>query len=336
MLSGLNDLQKNSLIFIFRRVAGKTGSVGKDVKGQDTGEEMLDSRGILIIRPIGGLGSQLGLYALGRKISYLSNLELKIDVSFFENTWPGTTERSYRLHHFNIAANYATSQDFGKVIEADYRLGPWNNEYLYYSRPLIHLHHGCDRGILNVQANSMIIGDGVDFSYFDDIKCLLKKDLIVRTKPSLANAPFISRLQQMEDTASVHIRLTDYIPHGQENRRVWLEDKITFYIRAIRRLENETNEMEYYVFSDDQEELKMYLGAIFQGISSARVHVVEHNREENDYEDFRLMSLCKYHVTIGSVFSLWAAYLSKKSRKILLHSDANRTDIVQFLPAEIV
>lgn len=133
-----------------------------------------------------------------------------------------------------------------------------------------------------------------------------------------------------------HVRLTDYVPKEQVDKVKWIEDKIGFYYRAVQRLENISPNMQYYIFSDDINILKVYLGAIFQGVASERIHVISQNGEAEDYEDFRLMSLCRYHITIGSGFSLWAAYLSLNAQKVLLHPNANRAGFIDFLPAEVV
>ncbi len=336
VFAGLNDMQKRVVLHVYSKSKGKKGAflqaetVGKEIDaGTEKGE-------ILIIRPLGGLGSQLSLYALGRKISYFSNLELKIDVSFFENTWPGTTERSYRLHHFNIISEYATPKDIGKVIDVDQCLGPWNYEYSYCSRPLIHLHHGFDKQIFHVRSNTMIIGDGIDFSYFDDIKCILKKDLLVKTSPSLLNAQIIAELMKKENTVSVHVRLTDYMPRDHESKEIWLKDKLTFYYNAVQYLEKISPTMEYYVFSDDFEMLNGFLPFIFQRISKNRVRVVQHNREAEDYEDFRLMTLCRFHITIGSIYSIWAAYLSPNIQGMILPKNSEPSGIEKLLPVKVI
>jgi len=44
---------------------------------------------------------------------------------------------------------------------------------------------------------------------------------------------------------------------------------------------------------------------------------VSHNDETRDYEDLRLMSICKHHVLANSTFSWWGAWLGKKPGQIV-------------------
>src|SRR5436190_426406 len=73
---------------------------------------------MVIVRLAGGLGNQMFQYALGRRISLLHDVPLKLDLSWFETPElrRGMTPRDYELSHFNIAATQATPVDIVSVL----------------------------------------------------------------------------------------------------------------------------------------------------------------------------------------------------------------------------
>ena len=77
----------------------------------------------------------------------------------------------------------------------------------------------------------------------------------------------------------------------------------TTYRECISRLRAEVADPHLFVFSDDIAWAKCELSA-FDSIT-----FVEHNRTEEDYEDLRLMSLCRHAIIANSSFSWWGAWL---------------------------
>jgi tellurite resistance-related uncharacterized protein len=87
----------------------------------------------------------------------------------------------------------------------------------------------------------------------------------------------------------------------------------------------------FFIFSDDiswaQENLHMEAPQFF----------VSHNTDATDYEDLRLMSLCKHHIIANSSFSWWGAWLCQNpDKKIIAPKQWYRIDIDtrDLLPAE--
>ena len=61
---------------------------------------------------------------------------------------------------------------------------------------------------------------------------------------------------------------------------------------------------------------------------------VDYNGPEKNYEDLRLMSLCKHHIIANSTFSWWGTWLAKhKDQKVIaplrwFNNDVNTKDLI--------
>jgi hypothetical protein len=47
-------------------------------------------------------------------------------------------------------------------------------------------------------------------------------------------------------------------------------------------------------------------------------HVVRHNNADTNYEDLRLMSACRHHITANSSFSWWGAWLDPRQDSVVV------------------
>ena len=69
---------------------------------------------------------------------------------------------------------------------------------------------------------------------------------------------------------------------------------------------------EFYIFSDDitwaRENLKIGFPCVY----------IDHNQGLENYNDMRLMSLCKHHIIANSSFSWWGAWLNPNPGKIVI------------------
>jgi hypothetical protein len=85
----------------------------------------------------------------------------------------------------------------------------------------------------------------------------------------------------------------------------------SYYQTAIRELRRHVHDPHLFVFSDDLDWAKSLIAFDVPTV------FVSHNGATTDYEDLRLMSICKHHVLANSTFSWWGAWLGKKPGQIV-------------------
>jgi hypothetical protein len=163
--------------------------------------------------------------------------------------------------------------------------------------------------------------------YFKDIEAIIRRELTVKTEPSPINRAMAEHICQAP-AVSIHIRRGDFIsnPITQKFHGVC---SLEYYSKAADMIAGMVERPHFFVFSDDpqwaQDNLKLEYPITF----------VTHNSMDEDYEDLRLMSLCKYHIIANSTFSWWGAWLSRASDKIvyaprywLNDSSLNTSDVI--------
>ena len=281
---------------------------------------------------VGGLGNQLFQYAVARAVAQRNNVPLKLDLSSLE----GDPLRKYGLHHFNINASIASRAEVGRLSKVA-RKGVRKRIHKlihgsspYYRRSVLRERSPrFDPNITKATGEVYLVGYWQSEKYFKDIEQLLRTELTLRHTKSPANRKMSHVINQTE-SVSVHVRQGDYISNPVANQ-VHGTCSLEYYQAAIERIAETVKRPHFFVFSDDSEWAKENLRFKYPV-----VHVT-HNGEENDYEDLRLMSHCKYHIIANSSFSWWGAWLSNFPGKIVIAPqkwfvDASR-DTGDLLPA---
>ena len=142
--------------------------------------------------------------------------------------------------------------------------------------------------------------------YFEDISETIRDDLRIVSPPSYQNTQMAA---QIADKASVslHIRRGDYLALAAHN--VCTK---AYYHEALMRIASTAGiKPHIFVFSDDPKWAQDNLPLPFEKT------VIDFNGPEADYEDLRLMSLCKHNVIANSSFSWWGAWLNRNPSKIV-------------------
>lgn len=158
-----------------------------------------------------------------------------------------------------------------------------------------------------INKEAFLVRDGVDVAgffqsarYFSREDALLwfsfKEDVFIDVREKYKNIDFSS-------ATALHVRLGDYLKPSL----VFYPAKPAYFKKALRILKPSGPVI---IFSENTEITKKYLGDIQENSI-----YIEGNK---DYEDFYLMTLCKNFVGSSSSFSWWAAYLNKRSDKIII------------------
>jgi Glycosyl transferase family 11 len=101
-------------------------------------------------------------------------------------------------------------------------------------------------------------------------------------------------------SVSLHVRRGDYVTLGDHG----LCDQAYYEAALARITEGLEGEPTVFVFSDDPLWARDNLPLPFNKV------VVDFNGPETDFEDMRLMSLCRHNIIANSSFSWWAAWLN--------------------------
>ncbi len=109
------------------------------------------------------------------------------------------------------------------------------------------------------------------------------------------------------NAVSLHVRRGDYLALAAHN--VCTEDYYQAALQKVVDLSGETPQV--FIFSDEPDWARSNLS-----LPCERT-IVDFNGPETDYEDLRLMSLCKHNIIANSSFSWWGAWLNANPDKIV-------------------
>jgi hypothetical protein len=142
--------------------------------------------------------------------------------------------------------------------------------------------------------------------YFSQIASTIRSDFAFPQATGL-NADIAAHIAET-NSVSLHLRRGDYLALAAHA----VCDQ-SYYDAALSELGKDIKEpIQLFVFSDDpnwaRENLDLPGSPVF----------IDHNGEDQDFEDMRLMSLCKHNVIANSSFSWWGAWLNQNpNRKVV-------------------
>jgi hypothetical protein len=283
---------------------------------------------MIIVKLKGGLGNQLFQYAVGRHLAEIHKTKLKMDISLFE-----TYElHAYSIWPFNIQENFASLDEVRAVAPREQGIAERMIRRVLH-RPLKtcstyvqEKHFHFDPDILNLPNGVYLDGYWQSERYFASIAETLRQEFTVKTPIEGKEKEIAEKISQTE-SVSLHIRRGTYTLHPHSD--VHGTCSVDYYIRGASHLTQTVRNPHFFIFSDDPEWTRENLNLPYS------TTFVEHNRADKDYEDLRLMSLCKHHIIANSTFSWWGAWLCSYPSKLIVaprkwfnHAKNNTNDLI--------
>lgn len=243
---------------------------------------------------------------------------------------------SYKLHkysldHFTIQEAFAGNSEIKKYKNIFSRTFVkinqiTNNRLCPYYRLSYIKEQGMlfDKNVFNSPSDTYVDGYWQTEKYFKGIESDIRKQFTFKTPPSEKNKQTIERILE-KNAVSIHVRRTDFISDAA-SRSIYSACGIPYYKESVRLIADRVSNPHFFVFSDDMDWTKENLKIDFP------TTYVDFNNSETNYEDMRLMSLCKHNITANSTFSWWGAWLNEYDKKIVVtpkkwFNSAARSDI---------
>lgn len=234
-----------------------------------------------------GLGNQLFQYAFARKQALQQGVQLKLDISAYEQR----TYRKFQLNCFQIAASEATKDDIAIAKKNEFIMEKAASQY---------------EDNIQVSKDSYIKGYWQSWRYLTGIEDLLRSELKPKQISPVAHS-WYEHIKSSPYSVSLHIRRGDYITDPLVTRTYGILS-LKYYQDCLAIIRKYIPSFEVYVFSDDISWAKEHLSI------KEPTHYVE---ETDAIDDLYLISCCHAHILSNSTFSWWGAWLDEKKDKIV-------------------
>ncbi|MCE7055271.1 alpha-1,2-fucosyltransferase [Algoriphagus sp. AGSA1] len=231
---------------------------------------------------------------------------------------PNDSRRHNHLGLFNIQSPYTGKLNtllVRMLFIQKFNIGKWLRKRLK-SNKLLTLVHDPETGyhpelLQDAIGNVLLLGYWQSFKYFEKIKCELVEEFKLKEVPRDRENQSLNELIPKCESIAIHIRRGDYV-----SEEYFLKNfgtcSLDYYQNAIALIAERVQSPQFFIFTDDpvwvRDRLKIDYPHTF----------ITHNLGKSDYEDFRLMSVCKHFIVANSSFSWWAAWIGNYLDKIVI------------------
>lgn len=271
---------------------------------------------MIIVKLMGGLGNQMFQYAAARRLAYIRNTPVRLDVSWFNNIENIDTSRRYELHVFNIKEDFVLSEEvenfkrvkkgvFSRALKKLTSAVSASNQSTWIRERYFHF----DPAILKLPDNVYLEGYWQSEKYFLDSEWIIRKEFAVRTEPGELNRQ-IAEIIKNTESISVHVRRGDYVTNPTTSQYHG-SCSTDYYCEAVGKVVSQVQHPHFFIFSDEPDWVRENITLPFP------VTYIDHNGADKACEDMRLISLCKHHIIANSSFSWWGAWLCANPDKMV-------------------
>lgn len=278
---------------------------------------------MIIIKLSGGLGNQMFQYAFGRAYSLSYDVDMKLDVTWFEKVPNTDTQRNYELDIFSLPVSLANSNEIRDIKGFTTFLPGIFSKLFHRKFPFLsssYCPESCysfDPSILRCGNRVYFEGYWQSYKYFDSVRDIILKDFTYRL-------PMSKKTQQLEknivqtNSVALHVRRGDYVTNAQASSYHGITS-LNYYKQAIFYISKRIKNMQLFIFSDDIAWVKEHLD------TNEKIIYVDYKK--NAFEDIYLMSKCKHNIIANSSFSWWGAYLNENKSKLVIAPKQWFTDL---------
>jgi hypothetical protein len=266
---------------------------------------------MIVTHIIGGLGNQMFQYAVGRALAIKNGQQLYLDTSDFVD---------YKLHPLELARVFKGPFDTATSVQRLELLGWRAGQHMQklLRRPQFaalrggrmvvepHFHYWPEFNWL--PGDRYLVGYWQSEKYFKQIESIIRTDFSFRQPLSKRNKQIADEITS-RNAISLHVRRGNYM----QNTKTYSACSLNYYREAIRHIVARVEQPRFFVFSDDITWVKDNLKI------DSSCQYVDHNQGSENYNDMRLMSLCKHHIIANSSFSWWGAWLNQNKDKIVIY-----------------
>lgn len=268
--------------------------------------------------------NQMFQYALWKALSLKHKVAFQIDLSFLQQMWAWYIKKiyedtkfiNYELYVFGIHPSFAGGDDVPWYKKLYSRNKYINHVYMLLSSIVAKLdpHHHTEHSF-SFDTNILKVTDWYVEWYFQTEKYFLdyadeiRKDFAFVLTPSQKNQEMADIINRC-NAIGIHVRRWDYISNPAN--AFYNTCTIEYYKQAIEYMQNHITNPVFFFFSDDIPRVKENL------VIDSPMYHIDFNDNQSNYEDMRLMSLCKHNIIANSSFSRWGAWLNSNSNKIVV------------------
>lgn len=261
---------------------------------------------MIVVKLVGGLGNQMFQYAVGRSLSLMHDVPLKLDISTFEDY----NDRAYSLKDLNVNGEIATAPESARFTKTGFLKGSFEKLKPYYRRSIIvERCFDFDANILNAPGDVYLDGYWQSENYFKDISELIRKEFKFKKEASGRNKDLIAEMADIE-SVSLHVRRGDYVSNNKVHE-IHGTCSMEYYNNCMNLIKSRIHNPKFFIFSDDMSWVRQNMKI------DSSFCFIDHNGQDKDYEDLHLMSSCKHNIIANSSFSWWGAWLNDNAQKVV-------------------
>lgn len=275
---------------------------------------------MVIVRLIGGLGSQMSEYAFAKALQNMG-YQVKLDISAFKYY----RLHNYELSHYNIDLECSTDEENAEyqnnsfVIKLLKKLLPIRifrkslhitGINFYNSKVIEEKSFLFESQFLKIKGDSYLIGDFKSEKYFKSVRGTLLKQFTIKNEYSHYVQEMGLKISESSNSCFIHVRRGDFANNPKVNK-VHGVCSVEYYNRAVSYMKTKVRDLQFFIFSNDIDWCEKYL------VIENATYMNNQDRS-SPHEDLHLMSLCNHSIIDHSAFCWWGAWLNQNEEAIVV------------------